>query len=172
MKNNWIQYLSLVLCAIMLIIIIAQGKKLDEYQNVNVDMKGDGTGIFSGQIFLPVEGNNEVFLCTQISGGGLTTKEELGGWGDLSMLLPLQNSGGGWSGPEYRDGVMSSQFSISIRGFANRMLKVTKIRMVLLLCKTRNFIFIKMVNWNRHSRQLRITMVPEVLLPDITTVKP
>lgn len=124
MKNNWIQYLSLVLCAIMLIIIIAQGKKLDEYQNVNVDMKGDGTGIFSGQIFLPVEGNNEVFLCTQISGGGLTTKEELGGWGDLSMLLPLQNSGGGWSGPEYRDGVMSSQFSISIRGFANRMLKV------------------------------------------------
>ena len=203
MKNNWIQYLSLVLCAIMLIIIIAQGKKLDEYQshvnnqietirrsvnddmqsiryyidnqlenvdklvssyefkpsgidkdnhclkakvsvslkewyedteveliatvgqqNVNVDMKGDGTGIFSGQIFLPVEGNNEVFLCTQISGGGLTTKEELGGWGDLSMLLPLQNSRGGWSGPGYRDGVMSSQFSISIRGFANRMLKV------------------------------------------------
>ena len=203
MKNNWIQYLSLVLCAIMLIIIIAQGKKLDEYQshvnnqietirrsvnddmqsiryyidnqlenvdklvssyefkpsgidkdnhclkakvsvslkewyedteveliatvsqqNVNVDMNGDGTGSFSGQISFPVEGNNEIFLCAQISDGGLTKKEELGGWGDLSMLLPLQNSGGGWSGPEYRDGVMSSQFSISIRGFANGMLKV------------------------------------------------
>lgn len=203
MKNNWIQYLSFVLCAVMLIIIIVQGKKLDEYQihvnsqmqslkvsinddiqsiryyidnqlenadklvssyklkpsgidkdnhclkaevsvslkewyedteveliatvgkqNINIDMNGDGTGIFSGQISLPVEGNNEVFLCSQIFGGGLTKKEELGGWSDLSMLLPLQRSGGGWSGPEYRDGVMSSQFSISIRGFAGEMLKV------------------------------------------------
>lgn len=203
MKNNWIQYLSFALCVVMLIIIIVQGKKLDEYQiqvnsqiqslkmsvnddiqsiryyidnqlenadklvssyklkpsgidkddhclkgevsvslkewyedteveliatvgqqNVNVNMNGDGTGSFIGQISLPVEGNNEVFLCTQISGGGLTKKEELGGWGDLSMLLPLQNSGGGWSGPEYRDGVMSAQFSVSIRGFEGGMLKV------------------------------------------------
>lgn len=203
MKNNWIPYLSIALCAVMLIIVIVQGKKLDEYQsqvnnqieslrrsvnddmqsiryyvdnqlenadklvssyelrpsgidkdnhllkaevsvllkewyedteveliatvgqqNVNIDMNGDGTGAFRGQISLPVEGNNEVFLCTQISGGGLTKKEELGGWGNFSMLLPLQNSGGGWSGPEYRDGVMRSQFSVSIRGFANGMLKV------------------------------------------------
>ena len=203
MKNNWIQYLSFVLCAVMLIIISVQGKKIDEYQvqvnnqieslrrsvnddmqsiryyvdnqlenadklissyelrpsgidkdnhllkaevsvslkewykdtkveliatvgqqNVNIDMSGDGAGTFNGQISLPVEGSNAVFLCTQISGGGLTTKEELGGWGDLSMLLPLQNSGGGWSGPEYRDGVMSSQFSITIKGFEGGMLKV------------------------------------------------
>ena len=203
MKNSWIHYLSLALCAVMLIIVIVQGKKLEEYQsqvnnqiesirrsvnddmqsiryyvdnqlknadklvssyelkpsgidkdthslkaevsvllkewyedteveliatvgqqNVNVDMIGDGTGSFSGQISFPVEGNNEVFLSTQIFGGGLTKKEELGGWSDFSMLLPLQSSGGGWSGPEYRDGVMSSQFSVSIRGFANGMLKV------------------------------------------------
>ena len=32
MKNNWIQYLSFALCVVMLIIIIVQGKKLDEYQ--------------------------------------------------------------------------------------------------------------------------------------------
>lgn len=203
MKNNWIQYLSIALCAVMLIIVIVQGKKLDEYQsqvsnqvealrrsvnddmqniryyvdnqlenadklvssyeimpsgidkdnhflkaevsvllkewyedteveliamigqqNITIDMNGDGTGNFRGQISFPVEGNNEVFLSTQISGGGLTKKEELGGWSDFSMLLPLQSSGGGWSGPEYRDGVMSSQFSVSIRGFANGMLKV------------------------------------------------
>ena len=203
MKNNWIQYLSFVLCAVMLIIIIAQGKKLDAYQsqvnnqmetlrrsvnddlqsiryyidnqlknadklissyefkpfgidkdnhclkaevsvslkewyedtkveliatigeqNVNNDMLSDGAGDFSGAISLPLEENNAVFLCIQISGGGLTKKEELGGWSELSLLLPLQNSGGGWSGPEYRDGVMSSQFSVSIRGFANGMLKV------------------------------------------------
>ena len=40
------------------------------------------------------------------------------------MLLPLQNSGGGWSGPEYQDGVLRSQFSVSIRGFEGGMLKV------------------------------------------------
>ena len=203
MKNSWIQYFSLALCAVMLIIVIVQGRKLEEYQsqvnnqvesirrsvnddmqsiryyvdnqlkkadklvssyelkpsgidkdnhslkaevsvllkewyedteveliatvgqqNVTIDMNGDGTGSFSGQISFPVEGNNEVFLSTQISGGGLTKKEELGGWSDFSMLLPLQSSGGGWSCPEYRDGVMSSQFSISIRGFGNEMLQV------------------------------------------------
>ena len=203
MKNNWIQYLSFVLCAVMLIIIIVQGKKLDEYkiqvnnqiqslkisvnddiqsmryyvdnqlenadklvssyklepsgidkdshclkaevsvslkewyedteveliatvgkQSINIDMNSDGAGNYSGQISLPVEGSNVVLLCTQIFGEGLTKKEELGGWSDISMLLPLQSSGGGWSGPEYRDGVMSSQFSISIRGFAGEMLKV------------------------------------------------
>ena len=32
------------------------------------------------------------------------------------MMLPLRNSGGGWSGPEYREGVMSSQFNITIEG--------------------------------------------------------
>ena len=203
MKNNWMQYLSLVLCAVMLIIIIAQGKKLDEYQTqinsqvqslrwsldddiqslryyidnqlekaekivssyeltpsginkdkqclkadvtvslkewyedtrveliatldqqiINIEMNGDGTGIFRGEILLPVEGDMPIFLSTQIIGGGITQKEDIGGWGNLSMLLPLQNSGGGWSGPEYRDGVMSSQFSISIRGFGNEMLQV------------------------------------------------
>ena len=203
MKNNWIQYLSFALCAVMLIVIIVQGKKLDAYQiqvnnqieslkrsvnddiqsiryyidnqlesadkiissyeltpsgidkenhclkaevsvslkewyedtaveliatmdqqSVNVDMNGDGTGVFHGQISLPVEGNVPIFLSTQIAGGGLTKKEELGGWSDLSMLLPLQNGGGGWTGPEYRDGVMSSQFSISIRGFDGGMLQV------------------------------------------------
>ena len=169
MKNSWIQYLSIALCAVMLIIVIVQGKKLEEYQsqvnnqvesirrsvnddmqsiryyvdnqlknadklvssyelkpsgidkdnhflkaevsvllkewyedteveliatvgqqNVTIDMNGDGTGNFRGQISFPVEGNNEVFLSTQISGGGLTKKEELGGWSDFSMLCPFR----------------------------------------------------------------------------------
>ena len=203
MKNNWMQYLSLALCAVMLIIIIAQGKKLDEYQTqvnsqiqssrmslnddiqslryyidnqmekadkvvssyeltpsgidknnhflkvavslslkewyedskveliamlnqtkIEVDMNGDGAGGFRGEISLPLEGDMPIYLSAQISGGGMIQKEDIGGWGNLSMLLPLRNSGGGWSGPEYRDGVMSSQFSISIRGFGNEMLQV------------------------------------------------
>lgn len=203
MKNNLIQYLSLGLCAVMLSIIIVQGKKLDEYQiqvnnqieslnrsvnddiqsmrnyidnqlenadkivigyeltpsgidkdnqclkaevsvslkewyedttveliatmdqqSINVDMNGDGTGVFRGQISLPVDGNMPIFLSTQITGGGMIQKEDIGGWGNLSMLLPLQYSGSGWSSPEYRDGVMSSHFSISIRGFDGEMLQV------------------------------------------------
>lgn len=203
MKNNWMQYISFVLCVVLLIITIVQGKKLDAYQiqvnsqmqslkmsvnddiqsvryyidnqleeadkivksyelipsgidkdshrlnaeisvalqewyedtkvelvaivgmqDVNIELNGDGTGNFSGQILLPLEEDNGIFLHAQISGGGLTKKEELGGWGNLSMLLPLQYSGNGWSGPEYRDGVMRSQFSASLRGFEGRMLKV------------------------------------------------
>lgn len=203
MKNNWIQYLSIILCAVMVVIVVVQGRKLDAYQRqmdaqmeslkwsvnddiqslryyidsqlekaekivssyeltpseidkdnqclnaevtvslkewyedtrveliatldqqkINVDMNGDGTGIFRGEISLPIEGDMPIYLSTQITGGGITQKEDIGGWSNLSMLLPLQNGGGGWSGPEYRDGVMSSQFSISIRGFGNEMLQV------------------------------------------------
>lgn len=83
---------------------------------LSLPMQGDGNGSYASQISLPLEGNNEVFLDALVTGGGLTKKETLGGWGDISMLLPLQNSGGGWGGPEYRDGVMSSQFHITIRG--------------------------------------------------------
>lgn len=82
---------------------------------LSLPMKSDGNGSYTSQISLPLEGNNEVFLDALVSGGGLTKKETLGGWGDISMLLPLQNSGGGWGGPEYHDGVMSSQFHITLR---------------------------------------------------------
>jgi len=83
---------------------------------LSLPMASDGNGSYASQLSLPLEGNHEVFLDALVTGGGLTKKESLGGWGDISMLLPLQNSGGGWGGPEYRDGVMSSQFHITIRG--------------------------------------------------------
>jgi len=83
---------------------------------LSLPMESAGNGSYASRISLPLEGNNEVFLDALVTGGGLTKKESLGGWGDISMLLPLQNSGGGWGGPEYRDGVMSSQFHITIRG--------------------------------------------------------
>ena len=76
----------------------------------------DGNGSFSSQLSLPLEGNYEVFLDALVTGGGLTKRETLSAWGEISMMLPLRNSGGGWSGPEYREGVMSSQFNISIEG--------------------------------------------------------
>ena len=82
---------------------------------LSLSMENKGNGSYASQISLPLEGNNEVFLDALVTGGGLTKKETLGGWGDISMLLPLQNSGGGWGGPQYVDGVMSSQFHITIR---------------------------------------------------------
>ena len=40
MKNKWLQYIALALCVVMLITIIVQGKKLDEYQiQVNNQMQ-------------------------------------------------------------------------------------------------------------------------------------
>ena len=79
-------------------------------------MTSDGNGTFSTIVELPceLEEKNIIELEALISGGGLTRKESLGAWGDITMLLPLRSDGGGWSGPTYRNGVMSSQFNISI----------------------------------------------------------
>lgn len=83
----------------------------------SIPMIHDGNGGFGAEISLPLEGNAEIVLDAQITGGGLTRREAMGAWGDCAMLLPLRSSGGGWSGPEYQDGVLrSSYFSIQIEG--------------------------------------------------------
>lgn len=195
MKKNWMQIVTLCLCGVLLVVTIAQGRQLSEFQRkmenqmdhlrsdveheiqyisndiereleeanrvvaeyalepkgidkenrslqaeASVTLKewyedtqivllarvgneelslpttADGNGTFSSQLSLPLEGNYEVFLDVLVTGGGLTKKETLSAWGEISMMLPLRNSGGGWSGPEYREGVMSSQFNITIEG--------------------------------------------------------
>lgn len=73
-------------------------------------------GSCSGMMQVPVNEQCEVRLAAVITGGGESQRVDLGGWGDISMLLPLQANGGGWSGPEYRDGVLSSQFHVTIEG--------------------------------------------------------
>ena len=83
-----------------------------------VEMTSDGAGRFSGIVELPceVDAKNIIELDVIVSGGELNRKESLGAWGDISMLLPIRSDGSSWSGPTYKDGVMSSQFSISIAG--------------------------------------------------------
>lgn len=83
-------------------------------------LSADAAGNYSGTVSLPVESDTEIRLAADVTTNGVTTREKLGGWGDISMLLPLQSDGGGWSGPEYRDGVLSSQFSISVTGRDNQ----------------------------------------------------
>jgi len=82
----------------------------------SVSLTAEENGVFSGGLELPLEENCEIILDAAISGGGMTFLESVGGWGDISMLLPLHSDGGGWSGPEYRDGTMRSQFNIMIEG--------------------------------------------------------
>ena len=73
-------------------------------------------GSCSGMMQVPVNEQCEVRLAAVITGGGESQRVDLGGWGDISMLLPLQHSGGGWDGPVYQQGILSSQFHITVRG--------------------------------------------------------
>lgn len=70
-------------------------------------MTADGNGVFTGQMSLPVEEECEIWLNVSVSGGGLTRREELGSWSDISMLLPVQMHSWGGSVPVYKDGVLS-----------------------------------------------------------------
>ena len=86
----------------------------DELQDVYLSPRSNGT--WSAIVNLPVEGDCWIEAEALISGGGMTTGETLSGWGDVKMLLPLYDSGGSWSGPEYRDGAVYSEFAIRIAG--------------------------------------------------------
>ena len=87
-------------------------------EKLPVEMTSDGNGEFSAIVELPceVDAKNIIELDVLVSSGELTKKESLGAWGDISMLLPLRSDGSGWSGPTYKNSIMSSQFNISIAG--------------------------------------------------------
>lgn len=72
-------------------------------------------GLFTAQLSFPWTDGLSFSLEAAISSGGQATVEELDSWGWYS-LLPLQASGGSWSGPNYENGVMSSSFSLSLTG--------------------------------------------------------
>ena len=74
------------------------------------------SGTFETVVGLPVTEHGELIFTALITSQGETSREQMMGYGDFSMLLPLQSDGGGWSGPEYRDGVLSSQFNVSVTG--------------------------------------------------------
>lgn len=82
-----------------------------------IPMESDGHGGFYASLTFPLDDDPEIELKALISGGGLTTRDTLDHVSDFTMLLPLRSTGGGWSGPEYRDGILScSYFSIDIEG--------------------------------------------------------
>lgn len=74
------------------------------------------SGTFETVVGLPVTEHGELIFTALITSQGETNREQMMGYGDFSMLLPLQSDGGGWDGPEYRDGVLSSHFNVSVTG--------------------------------------------------------
>lgn len=79
-------------------------------------MSTDGNGTYFAELTLPLESDTGLYLDALVTDSGLTKKEALHVGSEISMLLPLRNSGGGWNGPVYDGGVMSSQFDIVIEG--------------------------------------------------------
>lgn len=80
-----------------------------------VSLAGDGTGTFTGVLELPVtDPSDGVDLNVLVQNDGTRRQENLGGWGELSMLLPLQTKGSSWGGPVYQDGKAASDFSIDL----------------------------------------------------------
>lgn len=192
MKRNWIQALTLVLCAVLLAVTLWQGREIEglrqEIWNVQSSVSNDvgfvkqqvaalssqiaegerlvrdweltptgmdkgtnslltefslnlkewrtdtevwltahqgsgtrivtlgdnGTGRFSGALPISLAGA-ALSLEVRVDSSGTSRQEELGGWDDVSMLLPLQMSGSFYSGPTYQDGVFSlGEYSLKL----------------------------------------------------------
>ena len=65
-------------------------------------MSGNG-GVFTALVSLPVEDTGEVSFAANITAGGQTSREEVTGYSDIAMLLPLVSLGNGSvAGPSYR----------------------------------------------------------------------
>lgn len=69
-------------------------------------LPANGLGNCIGQISVPMNQQTEVKLQAAITSGGVTTREEPGGWGDISMLLPVQMLSWGGSVPVYQFGTL------------------------------------------------------------------
>ena len=63
-------------------------------------------GVFTAPVSLPVEDTGAVSFAANITAGGQTSPEEVTGYSDLAVQLPLQYTGGGYGGPEYRGGTL------------------------------------------------------------------
>lgn len=84
---------------------------------VNIVYLGNaGTGRFSGSLPVSLAGE-ALSLEVRVDGGGTSRQEELGGWDDISMLLPLRITGSGYGGPTYRNGVFSVEgYTVDLSG--------------------------------------------------------
>ena len=70
-------------------------------QTTEQPMSGSG-GVITAPVSLPVEDTGEVSFAANITDGGQTSREEIAGYSDIAMLLPLVSIGNGSvTGPSY-----------------------------------------------------------------------
>ena len=81
-------------------LLVTQNEQTEE-----LPMSGSG-GVFTVPVSLPVEDTGAVSFAANITAGGQTSREEVTSYSDLAVLLPLQYTGGGYGGPEYRGGTL------------------------------------------------------------------
>lgn len=62
-------------------------------------------GVFTAPVSLPLDGDGELFFEAAVAADGMTQREFVTG-ASAETLRPLRYAGGGYSGPEYRDGVL------------------------------------------------------------------
>lgn len=75
--------------------------------NETISLVAGEPGHFTAPLSLPIAQSGEVLLNIDITTNGVTTREYLGGWSDISMLLPLQMNGWGWGNPSYENGALT-----------------------------------------------------------------
>lgn len=99
--------------------VIAQ---LEDDAVVELPTEGDDAGTFTARLAIPLEGGEQVRLDAEICSNGLMRKESLDGWGEFALMLPLKSGGSGYSGPDYREGVLSSRVDVEITsGYMDRI---------------------------------------------------
>lgn len=79
-----------------------------------IQMTTDGTGTFSTQLTVPLEEVEGFWLEAMVTTNGISTSMELGGYPDIYSLLPLHNTGSGWTGPEYTRGMLVLDYDYSL----------------------------------------------------------
>lgn len=88
-------------------------------------MESSGAGAYKTTLELPVENGTELpaengttlHLELRIHSGGETSREELGDWGNIAMLLPVQLGGHGGNVPGYQQGLLvQNGYSVDLQG--------------------------------------------------------
>lgn len=75
----------------------------------------EGNGVFAAPLSLNAEKRGELALDLSVTTGGVTAREDLGSWGDVSMLLPLRKSSwGGRAWRAYQSGVLTLLYDLKM----------------------------------------------------------
>lgn len=75
----------------------------------------DAGGICRGPVSLALGEQGGVSMTAAVTTEGVTIQEDLGGYEDLFMLLPVQVTGGSFGSPTYRDGKWSAHIAVTVK---------------------------------------------------------